>query len=183
MTAESVKSPHELVNRPMKVYLAGSIQASPDGGVDWRRWLTPILMKMGFEVLDPTIYESKELGDPPSVKGMISKCIEDEDWERFDHLVDLLQDRDVRLVHEADFVLALIDPTKYSAGTTSEVWEAVRHANIPVYAFSNEPKSRWSYWELRTVRRHGKVFHDWTDILRFLHQTYGTPEPDMGEKK
>lgn len=182
MSAEPLKTPKELVNRPRRVYLAGSIQASGDGGVEWRRWITPILMKMGFEVLDPTIYESRELGDPPSVKAMITETIVGEEWERFDHLVDLLQDRDIRLVHDSDFVIALIDPKKYSAGTTSEVWEAVRHAHVPVYAMSFSPKTDWSYWELRTVRRHGRPFHTWTDLLRFLHQTYSTPEPEIEEK-
>jgi len=168
-----LKTPEELVNRPLKVYLAGPIQDTNDGGVEWRRRLTSFLTNLNIEVLDPTIYEAKELGDPVSVKDMIEECVRNEDWEKFDHYVDLLIDRDVRLVRESDFVIALMKPNVKSTGTICEIWEAVLHSQVPVYVVSYDPLSEWSYWILRVVRRHGKIFRSWNDLMEFLESTYG----------
>jgi len=168
MSPDTIKTPSELVNRPMKVYLAGPIQSVADGGVNWRREITPFLQSLGIEALDPTVYEAAELGNPTSVKDMINDSIKNEDWAEFDRVVDLLINRDIRLVHEADFVIAVVDPNAKSAGTISEIWESVEHANIPVYAVCPNPKLEWSYWLLRTVRRNGQVFESWSALKDYL---------------
>jgi hypothetical protein len=167
----------------MKAYLAGSIQASSDGGVAWRRTITPLLEKLGIVALDPTIYEAKELGNPESVKETISECVAAENWERFDHLVDLLIDRDKRLVEEANMVVAYYEPSKQSAGTISEIWHAVIVTGIPVYVVSYSPLKEWSYWLLRVIRRHGRIFSSWTELVDFLGKTYGEREVKIEENK
>jgi len=157
----------------LKAYLCGSIQASDDGGVTWRRTITPLLEKLGIVALDPTIYEAAELGDPDSVKDTIDGCRDKGDYDRFDHLVDLLIDRDVRLVHEANMLVGYYDPKKQSAGTICEIWEAVMAVKIPVYIVTYAPVKEWSYWLHRVIRRHGKIFTSWTELLEFLDKTYG----------
>jgi len=45
----------------MKIYLSGSMEDAPDGGVGWRAEITPKLKELGYEVADPAAHNSKKI--------------------------------------------------------------------------------------------------------------------------
>jgi len=47
--------------RKLTVYLAGGMEHEEDLGSDWREWITPILEKLGLEVLNPCEFEQEQL--------------------------------------------------------------------------------------------------------------------------
>lgn len=154
-------------------YLAGAIQSAKDGGVKWRETLTPKLQELGIEVLDPTTWESQEFGTMDVAKDTIKGYILSGNWEKFDEYMDRIIDRDIKCVRKADFLVVFIDTDLKIGGTSCELWEAVAHCKTPVYVVCYDPKSDWNMWLLRTVRRNGQLFENWTQLMDFLTEKYG----------
>lgn len=132
-----------------RVYLAGAIEAAPDGGVGWRRDLAPFLQdELGHTVHDPTDHDWKVLSEEERRSFRRWKT-SPADWPRFQETVRRIIRRDAELIlADTDYLIAYWDEAVVGGGGThGELTLAYLHA-IPVFLVLGMPRERVSSWIL-----------------------------------
>ena len=130
----------------MLIYLAGSIEYSPDKGKGWRLRIAPTLKNLGHEVYDPAEDELKNLTE--------AEVREFRDWKRtnlgrFRETVQKIIAYDLDLIeHRADAIVCFWDEyAGRGAGTQGELTFAHR-LGVPVYLICSMPVEQVSGWLL-----------------------------------
>jgi hypothetical protein len=130
----------------MRVYLAGSIEHSPDGGRDWRARLTPFLeARLGHSVYDPARDEKKNLTEE-ELRHFRSWKVADPD--RFRSVIRKIIDYDLAILESADYVICRWDSFAAMGGGTQGELTFARHRRIPVFLVSQLPLEKISGWIL-----------------------------------
>ena len=168
--------------KKLAVYLAGPIENARDGGIGWRKELTPFIESLDIEVLDPCALEADKLRHfrpnrlPESYTDLFGNKRKPVKWydlknakephllERFMVLMKTIIDYDLRLItRRADFVIALWNEPSF--GTASEL--TVAHTEgLEVYMVA---KSEIPAWVRGCVT---KVFLSFDDLKAFLSEQY-----------
>jgi hypothetical protein len=132
-------------------------------GVGWRAELTPFLDELGFEVLDPSVFEAKQLKGlrpgrlPDYCTNLEGKRIRVKHWHdlknaseqhlyaRFQKYMGRVIKYDIRIVrNESDNVIVFWDDaTARGAGTHAEITEAFLKG-IPVYCVAKADMPAWA---------------------------------------
>lgn len=151
------------MKQKLSIYLAGGMEASNNLGAQWRENITPLLEELGLEVLNPVLFEPKQLkGLQP--RKLPEFCTNDEGkkvkvshWHdlknatephlygRFLKYMRRIIKYDINIVrNETDSVICYwSETTAKGAGTHAELTEAflsnkevycVAHANMPAWA-------------------------------------------------
>ena len=172
-------------DKKLKVYLCGSIEASPDGGKGWRVELTPFLESLGLEVLDPCVLENDKLKNfqpnrlPDYYTDLDGKKIKVLHWHQLKNSKEThLYDRflkymrriikyDLKLVEDADYLIVYWDEkTGKGAGSHSEVtWAFMK--NIPVYCVASVDIPAWGKACMQ------KICLTFDDLKKFLQEEFG----------
>ncbi len=129
----------------MKIYLAGAIEAAPDGGVTWRHEMTQFLAEsLNWEVFDPSQHEQDFLTDFERDNFRSWKST---DINRFRSVIKKIIDRDMhQLLRESQAVICLWDEYVLpGGGTHGEMTLAYEH-NLPVYLVLGMPIQKVSSW-------------------------------------
>lgn len=148
--------------KKLTVYLAGGMEAVTDMGVGWRTELTPFLQGLGFEVLDPTVFEPEQLKGlrpnrlPDTCTTLNGRQMKVEHWHdlknaaesvlytRFQKYMRHVIKYDMRVVQsETDYVIALWNEgTARGAGTHAEITMAFLRG-VPVYLVAKSDVPAW----------------------------------------
>ena len=154
----------------IKTYLAGTIQDSKDGGVSWRKKITPKLEELGIKVLDPTILESEEFGSMVMAQKVLESYVEAGNRDLFVSAMETNKSRDLAAVREASFLIVKGHET---GGTICEMWEMLRHHKKPVYVIANSDLKKWNYWMLSEIwKGGGEIFNSESELFAFLKGRY-----------
>lgn len=167
------------------VYLAGRMDHDVNKGHEWRDDMQPFLENLGFTVLNPYLFEPRQLmGLRP---GRLPK--EYKHWTQLRHSPNKdHQDRFVRYMrriikydldvikNEVDIVVVKWDEgCRDGAGTHSELtlaWDL----NIPVYCIEEYPMPNWARGCCE------KVFKTIDEIKLFINEEYGQDSPQILNK-
>lgn len=153
----------EIMDSKMRVYLAGSIEAEPDLGNGWRKDMTPFLEELGFEVLNPCMFEPQQLKGmqfnrlPEFFTDLYGNKIKPTHWHqlknaserilynRFLKYMRLIIKFDINVVrNNTDFVIVYWNESACKgAGTHAELTEAFL-SNIPVYCVATVNMPAWA---------------------------------------
>jgi hypothetical protein len=146
----------------MLLYLAGSIEYSPDFGKAWRAEITPFLRALGHEVYDPAQDEMKNLDE---IEVQEFRAWKKTDLPRFRETVRKIIAYDLDLIEQhADAVLCYWDQhAGRGAGTQGELTFAHR-VGIPVYLVCGIPIAQMSGWLLGCAT---EVFTCFEDFRKF----------------
>jgi nucleoside 2-deoxyribosyltransferase len=147
----------------MFVYLAGSIEYSPDLGKGWRAGIKPALTAMGHEVYDPAEDELKNLTETEAREFRAWKAT---DLRRFRQTVKKIIAYDLDLIeHRCDAIVCYWDQyAGRGAGTQGELTFAHRKG-IPVYLICGVPVEQISGWLLGCAT---EVFASFREFQEFL---------------
>ena len=150
-------------------YLIGAMDRVPDGGIEWREWITPKLHKLGTMVFNPC---NKPVNDP-----RLRESPEDRERrkiakERCDYSV-LEEGREIRnidleMVDHSSYIICNLDIDVHACGTYEELFWANR-CKKPVLVHCNQGKKMapdWLFWTLP----HQHIFSNWDDL--FAHLEY-----------
>lgn len=131
----------------MRVYLAGAIEHSADGGRGWREDLAAFLREeLRHDVYDPAADEKKSLTDE-EIAGF--RRWKFEDPVRFREAVRKIIAFDLdRIEHESDYVVALWDRAAASGGGTAAEVTFAHRLGKPVYLVLAMPAAEASGWVL-----------------------------------
>ena len=150
----------------MLIYLAGSIEYSPDLGKGWRAQITPLLQSLGHDVYDPAKDEMKNLSET-EVREF--RSWKHSDLPRFQQTVRKIIAYDLDLIeHRCDAIVCYWDyHAGKGAGTQGELTFAHR-LGIPVYLVSVIPVAEISGWLLGCA---SEVFTGFDQFCEFMSTT------------
>lgn len=157
----------------MQVYLAGAIEAAPDGGRQWRDELRPFLEnELGHTVHDPTDLEFNVV--PPAEYSEFREWRES-DFPRFQQAMHRIIKQDLRcILFETDYIICNWDKyVEKGGGTQGELTLAFVH-NIPVYMITKIPLSQISSWILGCVTQ---IFDSFDTLKEHLKQVENGCKP------
>lgn len=171
-----------MTRKKLKIYLAGSIEGATDLGKGWRKTLTPFLESLGFEVLDPCLFE------PHQLKGLRPgrlpegyhhwhqlKSAEDRNLvERFYRYMIRIINYDASVVeNEADSLVVYWDlPAARGAGTHSEIMLAQRKHKA-IYLVQGMEFKDIPGWVLGCVRdTGGEVFQTFEELKEYFKKEF-----------
>jgi nucleoside 2-deoxyribosyltransferase len=148
----------------MLLYLAGSIEYSPDLGKAWRAQITPLLKSLGHSVYDPAEDEKKNLTETEMREFRLWKT---SDLPRFQRTVRKIIAYDLDLIeHKCDAIVCYWDRhAGRGAGTQGELTFAYR-LGIPVYLICGMPVGEISGWLLGCAT---EVFVDFDGFREFMN--------------
>ena len=190
--------PISIENSVYRVYEIGSMEspAKLDGGVGWRKKLTPELNSRGIYCFDPTREEIKKVGCP--TEEFMEKL---DGWQKsghWSHFVEHMRkiwrgvsyteiDKetgntqaihifgDVSYVENSDFLIWNLDEGDHPGGTIAELTIAW-YRGIPVYLITQVPKSSINksilYFLLDSGYGQGEIFKSQNELLKFLDKKY-----------
>ena len=160
----------------MRTYLAGAMDRVSDGGVGWRRKITPHLQKMDIIVLDPS--------NKPIDIGIEDDAHRQErrrrklmgDYEQLAKEMKLLRVIDLRMVDNSDFLIVNLDTDVHACGTYEEIFWANR-MKMPILIRCEQGKKGVPDW-LFGVIPHEHMFDTWEDMLAYLAHVDSAPTVD-----
>ncbi len=132
----------------MRIYLAGAIEAAPDGGTAWRGELAQFLKdKLDWDVFDPSQHEMDFLTEQEKANFRSWKST---DIKRFRPVIKKIIDRDLhKLLKKCDAVICLWDEYAIrGGGTHGELTLAYEHG-FPVYLVLGMPIEKVSSLDAR----------------------------------
>lgn len=134
----------------MNVYLAGAIEAAPDGGREWRERLRPFLEnELHHTVYDPTHHELNVLSDGERKAFRTWKVT---DFPRFQEVMHRIIKQDLKyILFHTDYVICKWDEYVMAGGGTQGELTLAFYHNIPVYLVSDIPVEKISSWILGCV--------------------------------
>lgn len=151
----------------MRSYLVGAMDRAPDGGREWRDYISEKLKEIGVIPLNPC--------DKPIDIGF--ERLEDRqyrqqlkannNYEELAKQVKLLRIVDLRMVDMADFIICYLDVDVHACGTYEELFWANRLKN-PVLIVCKQGKSHAPDWLFGTIP-HQHIFDDFDTLLKYLH--------------
>ena len=162
----------------MKIYLAGAMTAKKDLGRTWRRNITPFLVKLGFEVEDPTVFEEetwRPLMEDHNCKSM--KELKAKNPDAYADIMKLIEEHDIARMNSCEEAIFMIDPPIFkSDGTISELRERCQEHKNCLFLLKM-PLSKiwgWTYWRIiRYGKQRNRLFYNWDDLKAYLKECYG----------
>lgn len=155
----------------MRVYLAGAIEHSADGGRGWREDLAGFLREeLRHDVYDPAADEKKDLTQE-EIEGFRRWKVEDPD--RFREAVRKIIAFDLdRIEHDSDYLVALWDRAAANGGGTAAEVTLAHRLGKPVYLVLGMPAAEASGWVLAAST---EVFDSVDGLRERLRQRYLPP--------
>lgn len=169
------------------VYLAGGIEAAKDLGVSWRKDITPLLDELGFSVLDPTVFEPKQLKGlqprrlPDTIETLDGKTMRVTHWHdlqyaadpnlrmRFHKYMGRVRRYDKRIVRNvADYVIVFWDKAAAAGAGTYIEMDLAEESGKPVYVVEHIPLTKG--WLVDCC---SKRFKTLKELEMFLREEFG----------
>ncbi|MCF7800465.1 MAG: hypothetical protein K9N34_00465 [Candidatus Marinimicrobia bacterium] len=134
----------------MNVYLAGAMEAAPDGGREWRESLRPYLEnELHHTVHDPTHHEFSVLTAREQKEFRQWK---NADFPRFQEVMHRIIKQDLKyILFHTDYMICKWDEYVMAGGGTQGELTLAFYHNIPVYLVSEIPREKISSWILGCV--------------------------------
>jgi len=163
------------------VYLAGRMNHEKNRGHEWREKITPFLNGLGFEVLNPYEFETKQLNGlrpgnlPKGIKHWVElrHSNDPNHVARFVRYMRRIIRYDLNLIkNNTDYIIVLWDEgCKTGAGTHSELTFALE-LGIPVYCVE---RAALPYWARACCEA---VFPSFNELKLFLEEEFGPSEKE-----
>jgi hypothetical protein len=150
-----------------RVYLCGAMDRVPDGGVEWRKRLTPRLKELGVVLFDPTnkpFYDGK--GDESDRKQR-EEWVKNGEYDKIREFVKEFRGGDLRMVNNCDFVIIYIDVNVHMCGSYEEIAIAT-HEKKPILVVCEQGKPRTPQWLFGQLP-HEHIFGSFDELMTYLH--------------
>ena len=154
--------------RGMRTYLAGAMDRVPDGGVGWRKKITPLLEGKGITVLDPC-NKPVQVGIEDSLtREKIMRLKESGEYNKIREKYGVIRTLDLRCIDVSDFVIASIDINVHACGTYEEIVVA-NSQKKPVLIWCQQGKAAAPNW-LFFMLPHQHIFGSLESLIEYLEE-------------
>ena len=147
-------------------YLCGPMDRVPDGGVGWRKTMTPILKDMGIGVLDPSDKPTTFAQEDSNFRDKINLFKLE---KKFDEVKKPMRDIaavDLRMVDIAHFVVMYMDMDVHMCGSYHEAFVAIQQKK-PLLVVCKQGKEHMPNW-MFGVMPHEHMFSTWLDLINYI---------------
>ena len=151
----------------MRTYLVGAMDRVPDGGVGWRKVITPHLESMSVKVLDPCIKQISSVKENKHTRNLIEKYKITGQYDKIRKNYNAIRNADLRCVDISDFIIAQIDIDVHMCGSYEEIVTANRQKK-PVLIWCKQGKQKAPNW-LFFMLPHEHIFSKMEDLLKYLN--------------
>lgn len=150
----------------LKAYLAGPIEFKPDLGREWRLEITPRLLELGIEVIDPTsgMISGQVLQNRVSAYG---KAKAEKNWPEFAKNMHAIWVMNKRWVDSADFLIVYCKDSDNMSGTIREMHEAYEYHKPIFLVVDGDPRKVKSHTLYMALKR-GKIFQNFEELFDYL---------------
>mgnify|MGYP003344885898 CR=1 FL=1 len=147
-------------------YLVGAMDRVPDGGISWRRKITPYIQNFGVKIINPCdkpIYGVKE---DDETRWWIDYYKETKQYDKIKSKFSYIRNADLRCVDVSDFIIAHIDLNVHACGSYEEIVTANRQKK-PVLVWCEQGKSKAPNW-LFFMLPHEHIFGSSDELISYL---------------
>ncbi len=132
-------------------YLSGPMDNAKDGGIGWRKEVTPKLWEMGIGTFNPCDKPCIGYDENVEFRQQLATAKQKEEWEELKLLTKGIVGVDLRMVHLSSFLIMYIDMDIFMFGTSIEFAWAIQQRKpvlivckqgkkyIPFFAFGVNP--------------------------------------------
>jgi len=150
----------------MRTYLVGAMDRVPDGGVQWRDYITPILKEMNINVLDPCKKPIESAKEDVNTRQEIEHYKETGQFDKIRNKFGHIRNADLRCVDVSDFIIAQIDMNVHMCGSYEEIVTANRQKK-PILVWCKQGKHQAPNW-LFFMIPHEHIFSHAEDLISYL---------------
>jgi len=148
-------------------YLCGPMDRVADGGVTWRRNLSPKLKEMGVGVLDPSKKPTEFAKEDINFRETINELKRTHQFDNVKREMKDIAAIDLRMVDIAHFVVMYMDIDVHMCGSYHEAFVAVSQKK-PVLIVCKQGKPSVPNWMFGVIP-HQHMFDNWSLLLEYLH--------------
>ncbi len=150
----------------MTCYLCGPMDRVEDGGVLWRKVLTPKLKKLGVGVFNPCDKPSDYAEENDNTRLTINSMKKRGDYNGVSKIMKDICAVDLRMVDIAHFVVMSLDVNTHLCGSYHESFMAISQKK-PVVVMCKQGKENLPNWMFGVIP-HEMVFGSWSELLEYL---------------
>ena len=147
-------------------YLCGPMDRVEDGGITWRRDLTPKLQALGVGVLDPSNKPTDFAQEDSSFRDEINYCKKEGTFDSVKNSMRDIAAIDLRMVDIAHFLIMYMDIDVHMCGSYHEAFVAISQKK-PVLVMCEQGKQEIPNW-MFGVMPHQHMFSDWYNLMQYL---------------
>ena len=156
-----------------RAYLAGPMDRCPNGGVQWRKDITPFLKSLGCFVFDPTDKPMQIAIEDEEHKDERKEWKEQNSLRSFDKIAEamkVIRNVDLRMVDVSDFLIVNWDMNIQMCGTMEEVFLANREKK-PILIHCPQGVKCLPDW-LFAVLPHQMMFNSWESLKSYINHVH-----------
>lgn len=150
----------------MRTYLVGAMDRVPDGGIQWRERITPLLESMNVNVINPCNKPIYSVTEDEQTRTRIDFLKQSEDYETIRSEYGNIRNADLRCVDISDFIVCHIDISIHACGTYEEIVTANRQKK-PVLIWCEQGKRLAPNW-LFFMLPHEHIFNTMDELIGYL---------------
>lgn len=151
-----------------KAYLAGPIEYEADAGKGWREDITPRLLELGIEALDPTTGCGEETpADWDQREQAVIAAKQASNWPELTKLMRRVWIMNKNGVDVADMVIVYCRDDARLAGTIREMHEAYEYHKPIFLVVAGDARKLKSHILYMALRR-GQIFQNFDELLAYL---------------
>jgi hypothetical protein len=161
----------------MRTYLIGAMDRVPDGGIVWRKKITPYLEDMNINIINPCNANNvKHVSEGFETRKWIEHYKETGQYDKIKNFKNI-RSADLRCVDVSDFVIVHLDIESHLCGSYEELFTANRQKK-PVLVWCKQGKRNAPNWLFFSIP-HEHIFssmHDVIDYLKYINTKQNTAD-------
>ena len=148
-------------------YLCGPMDRVSDGGVGWRRYITPMLKRVGVGVLDPSDKPTHFALEDDSFRSKVNNLKTGGDFDEVKSMMRDIAAIDLRMVDIAHFVIMYMDIDSHMCGSYHEAFVSIQQKK-PLLIVCKQGKENVPNW-LFGVMPHEHMFSTFDELISYLN--------------
>jgi hypothetical protein len=147
-------------------YLCGAMDRVADGGVTWRRTITPKLKNMGVGVLDPCNKPTEFAKEDKNFRSRMERLKGLGDFESIKDAMSEIAAVDLRMIDIAHFVVMHMDVSTHLCGSYHEAFTAIQQKK-PLLVMCEQGVESMPNW-MFGVMPVEHMFSSWDELMVYL---------------
>lgn len=148
-------------------YLCGPIKLAKDDGVGWRNEITPLLLDLGVQVIDPCNKNNNGPSEIGSDKARYRQLIMKEKWKELKKNFWPCVRFDLRACDKSDFIIFYYDPDIPTIGTIHELVVSSFEKKPILLVYDKDKLDRFNPWMCVFIKEN-HFFSSWVDMFNYL---------------
>lgn len=147
-------------------YLVGAMDRVKDGGISWRKYITPFIEDFGIKIINPCDKPIHGIKEDNETRWWIEHYKETGQFSKIKEKFSTIRNADLRCVDISDFIIAHIDLDVHLCGTYEEIVTANRQKK-PILVWCKQGKEFAPNW-LFFMLPHEHIFGSMSELISYL---------------